>query len=381
MPDTPKNPLDETPPRGVQIKKNIVWAGISLFIVIVLFGLWKILTGSPQGSQPQTPVTTGQEAETQIPDTLSVPRVFKKPKEAKPQVIAVPGGGQVPVEEDQQVAAARESDIFLPLPRKQPVQEPAPTMAPEEEARMREAEKDARDIEAVALDHNQIEWDGRPVIRQGTVIPAVLAAGLNSDLPGYVTALVSQNVYDSIDGTYLLIPQGTKLFGAYNAEIEFEQERIFLAWSRLMFPDGSWITLAEMPTVDQTGFSGLKDKVDNHWGPMLLGAALVTILESAQDILPELVEDDNGQNDIDIGGAADEGTTNLSDVFQDYADRHMDRQPTLIIRPGFRLNVMVNKDIHLKPYGGQQIQDMEKSLGTYERPYEKETVRKIEWLN
>jgi type IV secretion system protein VirB10 len=366
----------------VQIKKNIVWLGIGIFIMIVLFGVWKILVGKPE-SQPQTRMMSGQEAETQLPDTLSTTRVFRKPEVAKPQVITVPGASQVPGEEDQSVAAARTSEIFLPLPPKQTVQEPVPTITPEEQARMEEAEKNAKDIQAVALNHNQIEWDGRPVIRQGTVIPAVLATGLNSDLPGYATAVVSQSVYDSVDGSYLLIPQGTKLFGAYNAEIKFEQERVFLAWSRMMFPDGSWISMAEMPTVDQAGFSGLKDKVDNHWGPMLLGAVLVTILESAQDILPELVEDDNGQNNnnIDVGGAADEGTTNLSDVFQDYADRHMDRQPTLVIRPGFRLNVMVNKDIHLKPYGGQQIRDMKKSLGAYERPYEEKITRKIKWLN
>jgi len=224
------------------------------------------------------------------------------------------------------------------------------------------------------------------VIHQGAVLPAVLQTGLNTDLPGYATARITENVYDSVTGKHLLVPQGAKLFGIYNSEQAFEQERVYLVWSRLILPDGSWILLDDMPMTDQEGYSGVKDIVDNHWGSLLLGAVLTTVFDTAQDILPELVEDDsNSGNQVDISPGIQSGSTNMADVFRDYAERHMDKQPTLIIRPGFRINVMVHKDIRLKPYGTQTVKDNAEAITKYEKPYELPPARSPKqeniWLN
>ncbi|TXG82460.1 MAG: conjugal transfer protein TraI, partial [Sphingomonadales bacterium] len=116
------------------------------------------------------------------------------------------------------------------------------------------------------------------ILQAGSVIPAALITGIRSDLPGLVTAQVTQNVYDSPTGRILLIPQGARLIGEYDSEIAAGQSRVLLAWDRLILPGGRSIRLERQPGADAAGMSGLEDRVNNHWGRMVRAALVSTLL-------------------------------------------------------------------------------------------------------
>ena len=116
------------------------------------------------------------------------------------------------------------------------------------------------------------------VLQAGTVIPAALITGIQSDLPGLITAQVTENVYDSPTGRFLLVPQGAKLIGSYDSQVSFGQSRVLLVWNRIVFPNGQSIVLEHQPGADTEGYAGLEDSVDYHWGNLLKTAALSTLL-------------------------------------------------------------------------------------------------------
>ena len=115
-------------------------------------------------------------------------------------------------------------------------------------------------------------------MQAGTVIPAALITGIRSDLPGQITAQVTEAVYDSPTGKYLLIPQGAKLIGQYDSSVAFGQCRVLLVWTRIIMPDGDSIVLERQPGADTQGYAGLEDEVDNHWGMLFKAAVLSTLL-------------------------------------------------------------------------------------------------------
>ena len=114
--------------------------------------------------------------------------------------------------------------------------------------------------------------------RRGTLIAGALLTGIRSDLPGQITGQVTENVYDSPSGRFLLIPQGAKLIGTYDSQVTFGQSRVLLVWTRLIMPNGSSIVLERQPGADAQGYSGLEDEVDNHWGELFKAALLSTLL-------------------------------------------------------------------------------------------------------
>ena len=124
------------------------------------------------------------------------------------------------------------------------------------------------------------------VVQAGTVIPAALITGIRSDLPGQITAQVTEAVYDSPTGKYLLIPQGAKLIGQYDSSVAFGQSRILLVWTRVIMPDGTSIVLERQPGADTEGYAGLEDEVDNHWGMLFKAAVLSTLLSVGADPVP-----------------------------------------------------------------------------------------------
>lgn len=122
---------------------------------------------------------------------------------------------------------------------------------------------------------NRLQPPGSPYqVMAGTIIPAALVTGINSDLPGQVIASVTEPIYDTATGRYLLIPQGTRLIGRYDSQVSFGQRRVLLVWTRLIMPDTSSIALDRLPGIDAAGYSGLEDGVDWHWDRILMGAAL-----------------------------------------------------------------------------------------------------------
>ena len=182
------------------------------------------------------------------------------------------------------------------------------------------------------------------IVQAGSIIPAALITGIRSDLPGQITAQVTQNVYDSPTGRILLIPQGARLIGEYDSQITAGQTRVLLAWDRLILPDGRSIVLERQPSADAAGFAGLHDKVNQHWGGVLKAAMISTLL----GVGTELTTD----NDSDLVRALRLGTQDtINQAGQQIVQRQLNIQPTLTIRPGYPLRVIVTRDLVLEPLG------------------------------
>ena len=184
------------------------------------------------------------------------------------------------------------------------------------------------------------------VLQAGSVIPASLITGLRSDLPGEVTAQVTEDVYDSPTGKILLIPQGTRLIGQYDAQVTFGQSRALLVWTRLIMPNGKSIVLERQPGVDPQGYAGLADQVDNHWGMLFKAAILSTILSVG-------AEAGTSSSENDLAQAIRQGASqSINQAGERVVCRSLDIQPTITIRPGFPVRVLVTRDLVLEPYRG-----------------------------
>ena len=182
-------------------------------------------------------------------------------------------------------------------------------------------------------------------VMAGNLIPASLVTGLNSDLPGQVIGQVTENVFDTVTGQHLLIPQGSRLMGRYDSVIAFGQSRALVVWTRLIMPNGDSIQLDNLPGSDAQGFAGLKDKVDRHTWQFIKGAALSSLLSVGS----ELASDDGDRLTRALQNAGQD-TANIAG--QRIIDRNLNVQPTIRIRQGWRFNVIVSRDLILKPYGG-----------------------------
>ena len=182
------------------------------------------------------------------------------------------------------------------------------------------------------------------VLQAGAVIPAALITGLRSDLPGEITAQVTQNIFDSPTGRILLIPQGARLIGQYDAQIAFGQSRALLVWNRLIMPNGRSIVLERQPGTDTQGYAGLEDEVDNHWGMLFKSAILSTLLSVGSE-----AGTSNSENNL--AQAIRQGASqSFGQLGQQVVGRSLNVQPTITIRPGFPVNVLVTHDLILEPY-------------------------------
>ena len=183
-------------------------------------------------------------------------------------------------------------------------------------------------------------------VMAGTMIPAALITGINSDLPGQVVAGVTEPVYDTA-GRYLLIPQGTRLIGRYDSQVAFGQRRILLVWTRLILPDTSSVALDKLPGVNPAGYAGLEDGVDWHWGRILAGAALSTLLGVGAELAAPQSRSEGNQV---VVAARESAQDSVNQIGQELTKRNLNVQPTLTARPGFPVRVMVGKDLILRPY-------------------------------
>lgn len=184
------------------------------------------------------------------------------------------------------------------------------------------------------------------VLQAGAIISAALITGIRSDLPGQITAQVTQNVYDSPTGKILLVPQGTRVIGQYDSGIGFGQRRILLVWNRLIFPNGRSITLERQPGADAQGYAGLEDGVDYHWGELFKAAALSTLLSVGAEA------GSSGQESDIVRALRSGAADSISQTGRQVVSRQLDIAPTLTIRPGFPVRVIVRTDLVLEPYGG-----------------------------
>ena len=200
------------------------------------------------------------------------------------------------------------------------------------------------DRQTVAMD--RIAAPASPYILQaGAVIPAAMITGIRSDLPGQITAQVTENIYDSPTGRILLIPQGTRVIGQYDNGVGFGQRRILLVWNRLIFPNGRSIVLERQPGADTQGYAGLEDGVDYHWWDLAKAAALSTLL----GIGTQLATDDN---DRLVRAIRDGAQDTVNQAGQQIVQRQLQVAPTLTIRPGFPVRIIVTRDLVFEPAGG-----------------------------
>lgn len=182
-------------------------------------------------------------------------------------------------------------------------------------------------------------------VMAGTLVSASLITGLDSDLPGLVVAQVTQNVYDTVTGRMLLIPQGSRLIGTYDSVVAFGQSRALVVWQRIIMPDGSSIQIDNLPATDPRGYSGLEDDVDYHTWALLKGVAISTLLGVSTQLTL------NGQSDL-VTAIRQSTQDSVNQAGQEMTEKNLNIQPTIKVRPGWPLRVIVHKDLVLRPYRG-----------------------------
>lgn len=188
-------------------------------------------------------------------------------------------------------------------------------------------------------------------LRAGFVVPATLISGINSDLPGQIMAQVSQDVYDTATGKYKLIPQGSRLVGRYSSDVAYGQSRVLIAWQRVVFPDGKAMDIGSMPGGDSAGYAGFSDKVNNHYFRVFASAFLMSGVTAGI-----AMSQNDGNNSINSRPSASSAMSEalgqqLGQVTAQLISKNLNISPTLEIRPGYRFNVIVIKDMTFsKPY-------------------------------
>jgi type IV secretion system protein VirB10 len=253
----------------------------------------------------------------------------------------------------QQREAARASRLFATTNVATPTVSPTPATSSPTSAAV-QANADGGDHKLAFLnqpiDHQSVSPErlqappSPDVIQAGSIISAALITGLRSDLPGEITAQVTQDCYDTPTGKILLIPQGAKLVGQYDAQITFGQSRALVVWNRLILPNGKSIILERQPGTDTKGYAGLEDQVDNRWGMLFKAAILSTVLSLG-------AEAGTGNSENNLAQAIRQGASQgFSQTGEQVVGRSLTVQPTITIRPGFPVNVLVTRDLVLEPY-------------------------------
>jgi type IV secretion system protein TrbI len=368
-------------PRITRLSRKVLAGGTALALLLVSGAvLWALRGNHPRNPTPDELYSTDHH---NIADGLAtlpkdyagvphdVPRLGPPlPGDlGRPIVTAESQSAPVGIDAEQQrvnqaTEAARTSKVFAPTtaptapvtPARAPSQETVTNTASSSDETFARNGQDRKLLFVNApVDRRTTAPDrlSRPaspfVIQAGTIIPAALITGIRSDLPGQITAQVTEAVYDTPSGRAKLIPQGARLIGVYDSRVAFGQSRVLLVWTRLIMPNGRSIVLERQQGADAGGYSGLEDEVDNHWAELFKAALLSTIL----GVGAELRSGTNPGSNTDIIQALRFGAANsLNQTGQQVVRRNLNIQPTLTIRPGFPVNVIVNRDLVIEPYRG-----------------------------
>ncbi|MBS0985904.1 TrbI/VirB10 family protein [Acetobacter thailandicus] len=358
-------------PRVVRLSRTVVWSLGGVGMIAVAFALGYALQASHRPPSPpaaqDTDVRPSADGLAGLPSDYvgsGVPKLGPAlPGDLGRAILHAQGQGRTASgTEDyraaQEVEAAIASRLFVQTgtgTRDQPGEMPSPAMG------TASASQGPAAPSADAQAGNRVFLAGQPdratispdrimplvspyVLQAGTVIAGALNTKISSDLPGQIVGHVTQNVYDSPTGRYLLIPQGSTLFGAYNSSVSFGQQRTQIIWTRLIYPNGESLVLEKLPGSDAIGQSGLSDEVNNHWG-QLFRAALVTTLLSVGS------EAGTSWNENNLMQAIRSGASNgFSMVGNRLIDRSLNVQPTLTDRPGLPFTLILNRDLILKPW-------------------------------
>jgi type IV secretion system protein VirB10 len=358
-------------PRVTRIsRKVLIGAGVVAGIGIG-GALIYALQGVDRGSQPEELISTDRRQTADglqglpgsygdvpvlgppLPGDLGGP-VLRAREEGQP-IPATPMSVPAPDPEEQrrlaELEAARTSEIFFQTRAGQTAGSPSIPSVPGLSGLTGTGRQDRNlaflnaEVDRRTVAEDRVMAPASPYILQaGSVIPAALITGIRSDLPGQITAQVTQNVYDSPTGALLLIPQGSRLIGEYDAGVTFGQRRVLLVWNRLILPNGRSIVLERQRGADASGYAGLEDGVDYHWWDLMKAAGLSTLLA----VGAELATSDEDR----LVRAIRDGTQDtINQAGQQIVQRQLQVDPTLTIRPGFPVRVIVARDLVLVPYG------------------------------
>jgi type IV secretory pathway VirB10-like protein len=371
-------------PRVTRLSRKVL-AGGTAFALVLVGGavLWALQNNRSRGPAPDELYSTDHhnvaDGLAGLPrDYAGVPRQVPSlgpplpgdlgrpilAAQGQPPTTTTTGFDQEQQRRDQETEAARVSRVFASTNiRETPgasqassVDRPAPSFVPGTNDGFGQNGQDRKlafvnaSVDRRTTSPDRVTKPASPyVVQAGTVIPGALITGIRSDLPGQITAQVTENVYDTPSGRLLLIPQGARLIGIYDSQIAFGQSRVLLVWTRLIMPNGRSIVLERQPGADAAGYSGLEDEVDNHWGELFKAAALSTLLAVGSEVG---AGSDTGNNGDIIQALRRGSSDSLNQTGQKIVQRNLNIQPTLTIRPGFPVRVIVNRDLVLEPYRG-----------------------------
>jgi len=364
-------------PRITRLSRKVLAGGTALALLLVSGAvLWALRSNQPHNPSPDELYSTDHHT---IADGLTtLPRDYAGiAREVSQNGQLLQGGQAHPIvstegqsapigldaeqqRANQETEAARTSKVFAsttaPVAQPQPSKETPTNAASSSDETFAQNGQDRKRLFVNApVDRRTTAPDrlSRPaspfVVQAGTIIPAALITGVRSDLPGQITAQVTQAIFDSPTGRAKLIPQGARLIGVYDSQVAFGQSRVLLVWTRLIMPNGRSIVLERQQGADAGGYSGLEDEVDNHWTELLKAALLSTTLGVGAELGSGA---DSGSNTDIIQALRLSAANSLNQTGQQVVRRSLNIQPTLTIRPGFPVSVIVNRDLILEPYRG-----------------------------
>ena len=365
-------------PRITRLSRKVLAGGTALALLLISGAvLWALRTSQPHTPSPDELYSTDHH---NVADGLTtLPKDYAGLARDVPQIgQPLPGGLTRPIvssegqsasigldaeqqRANQEIEAARTSKVFASTtapvaPAHVGSQEPATKTAPSSDETITQNGQDSKLLFVNApIDRRTTAPDrlSRPaspfVIQAGTIIPAALITGIRSDLPGQITAQITENIFDTPTGRAKLVPQGARLIGVYDSQVAFGQSRVLLVWTRLIMPNGRSIVLERQQGADEGGYSGLEDEVDNHWAELFKAALLSTVLGVGAELGSGA---DTGANTNIIQALRLSAANSLNQTGQQVVRRNLNIQPTLTIRPGFPVRVIVNRDLVLEPYQG-----------------------------
>ena len=364
-------------PRITRLSRKVLAGGSALALLLISGAvLWALRSNRPHSPAPDELYSTDHhnvaDGLTTLPrDYAGIPRDVPRlgpplPGDLGHLIGTVEGqSGPIGLDAEQQRAnqeteAARTSKVFASktaamTPHAASQETPTNTASSSDEAFAQNGQDRKLLFVKAPVDRRTTAPDrlSRPaspfVVQAGTVLPAALITGIRSDLPGQITAQVTENIYDTPTGRARLIPQGARLIGVYDSQVAFGQSRVLLVWTRLIMPNGRSIVLERQQGADAGGYSGLEDEVDNHWAKLFKAALLSTILGVGAELGSGA---DSGSNTDIIQALRLSAANSLNQTGQKVVQRNLNIQPTLTIRPGFPVRVIVNRDLVLEPYRG-----------------------------
>lgn len=366
MERTPGSPLELEPARApvVRLNRRVLYVLGAALVAVFVVGLVALRAQGPPAAGDSGPVPlpgapAGERWFDKVPDQEPIPAAAPGRLPAAPG--SPPAGLEAP-DRERALRAALGAPIGVsafgtraprpagepaaPLPRRGATVSAAATVTAQGATGQAPGQPNAATPSPEILQASVRGSVSPYEVKAGTIIPGVMLTGINSDLPGQITAQVREQVFDTVTGQYLLIPQGTRLVGLYDHQVVYAQERVLISWKRLIFPNGASLSLREgMPGTDALGAAGFADQVNNHYLRIFGNALLLSVITAGVQLsqIPQFGRDFEGPTAGNVLGAA--VGQQLGSTAAELIRRGINIAPTLEIRPGYPFNIMVTQDM------------------------------------